>query len=149
VTTLSLRLRLTIWYTLALLVVLCLFGVAVLREQGRLGLRRVDRELEALTATVRSVLHEEFAELDDARTAAGEALKAVTAPERAGAILDTYGEPLAVLRRDLDLTDSLPSLDGVHTWTINAPSGAWRVQSQPYAVEAMTLVLVVGSRRLR
>ena len=36
-TTLSLRARLTLWYTLALLVVLCLFGANVLWQQRRIG----------------------------------------------------------------------------------------------------------------
>ena len=52
-TRLSLRARLTLWYTLALLVVLCLFGADVLWQQQRIGLRRVDRELEALTRDAR------------------------------------------------------------------------------------------------
>ena len=42
--TLSLRMRLTAWYTFALLVVLCLFGADVLWEQGRVGLRVGGRE---------------------------------------------------------------------------------------------------------
>ena len=44
--TLSLRARLTLWYTLALLVVLGLFAADVLWVQSRIGLRRVDRELD-------------------------------------------------------------------------------------------------------
>ena len=55
-TPLSLRARLTLWYTLALLVVLCLFGANVLWQQRRIGIRRVDRELEALTATLANVI---------------------------------------------------------------------------------------------
>ena len=41
----SLRARLTLWYTLALLVVLCLFGADVLWQQRRIGVRRVDRNV--------------------------------------------------------------------------------------------------------
>ena len=40
--TLSLRARLTAFYTVALVVVLCLFGANVWWVEGRLGLRRVD-----------------------------------------------------------------------------------------------------------
>ena len=42
-TTLSLRARLTLWYTLALVVVLGLFGADLLWVQSRIGVRRVDR----------------------------------------------------------------------------------------------------------
>ena len=45
-TRLSLRARLTLWYTLALLVVLALFGADVLWQQRRIGLRRVDRDFD-------------------------------------------------------------------------------------------------------
>ena len=55
-TTLSLRTRLTLWYTLALLVVLCQLGANVLWQQRRIGIRRVDRELEALTSTLANVV---------------------------------------------------------------------------------------------
>jgi hypothetical protein len=59
---LSLRARLTVWYALTLLAVLALFGVQVLWQQERIGLRRVDRELADLCATLSSVLHEEIGE---------------------------------------------------------------------------------------
>ena len=36
----SLRLRLTVWYTLALLVTLCLGAAVILREQAGVGMRR-------------------------------------------------------------------------------------------------------------
>ena len=46
--TLSLRARLTLWYTIALVLVLGLFGGNVLIEQKRLGIRRADQELDTL-----------------------------------------------------------------------------------------------------
>jgi len=58
--TMSLRARLTSWYTLALLVALIVFGINVLWQQKRVGTRRVDRELEALLATLESVVREEL-----------------------------------------------------------------------------------------
>ena len=51
-TTLSLCTRLTLWYTLALVVVLGLFGADVLWVQSGIGVRRVDRELDGLTTTI-------------------------------------------------------------------------------------------------
>jgi len=81
---LSLRTRLTVWYTFALLVVLCLFAADVLWQQGRLGLRRVDRELEAFSATLANVVQDELTEIADPRAAAEEARNTVNAPGRAG-----------------------------------------------------------------
>jgi hypothetical protein len=93
--TLSLRVRLTIWYTLALLVVLSLFGADVLWQLGRLGLHRVDRELDTLSATLTSVVRDELNEQANATAAAAEARSTVSAPGRALAILDERGTPLA------------------------------------------------------
>ena len=70
--TLSLRARLTLWYTLALLVMLLLFGVNVLVAQKRLGIRRTDRELDSVHVTLANVLREELRELDSPALAATE-----------------------------------------------------------------------------
>ena len=43
----SLRARLTVWYTVALLIVMALGGAVVLWQQGRIGLARVDRQLRS------------------------------------------------------------------------------------------------------
>ncbi len=91
---LSLRARLTLWYTIALLVVLSLFGADVLWQQRRLGVRRVDRELEALTTTLENVVRDELTETHDPAAAAKEARTTVTAPARAVAILDADGRAL-------------------------------------------------------
>src|SRR6266705_75313 len=96
---LSLRARLTLWYTLALLVVLCLFGADVLWQQRRIGVRRVDRELEAFTATLANVVGDELTEIADPRSAAQEARNTVTTPGRAVAILDARGDDARAARR--------------------------------------------------
>ena len=58
---LSLRLRLTVWYTLALLVALCLGGGRRLcASRAGVGMRRVDRELDALAGTLQRVLRDEL-----------------------------------------------------------------------------------------
>jgi signal transduction histidine kinase len=118
---LSLRARLTLWYTIALLVVLSLFGADVLWQQGRLGLRRVDRELDALTTTLENVVRDELTETHDPAKAAEEARTTVTSPGRAVAILG----PL------------------VATW--QAKSGAWRVHMRPQSFDTTTMTLLVAS----
>src|SRR5882762_7360672 len=86
--TLPLRARLTLWYTIALLVVLCVFAASVLWQQQRIGVRRVDRELAGLLATLENVVQDELNEKDDPATAAVEAPGTVNAPGRAIAIFD-------------------------------------------------------------
>ena len=144
--TLSLRVRLTIWYTLALLVVLSLFGADVLWQLGRLGLHRVDRELDTLSATLTSVVRDELNEQANATAAAEEARSTVSAPGRALAILDERGTPLAARWNGLALQERLPSgAEGPRVWTAQTPAGAWRVHSLPQRFGNATLVLLVAT----
>jgi signal transduction histidine kinase len=145
-TTLSLRARLTLWYTVALLVVLCLFGANVLWQQRRIGFRRVDRELEALTATLVNVVQDELNEQDDLVTAATEATAIVTAPGRALAIADAGGKVLGARWNRLELPDPIAGGgDEPSVKTIQASGVAWRVHTRPHAFGDRTLVLVVAS----
>jgi signal transduction histidine kinase len=143
---LSLRARLTVWYTFALLVVLCLFAADVLWQQGRLGLRRVDRELEAFSATLANVVQDELTEISDPRAAAEEARNTVNAPGRAIAILDARGGVLAARWTGLGLPAPLPTADaGPRLWTTETTGGAWRVLVRPQVFDGTSLVLVVAS----
>ena len=145
-TTVSLRMRLTLWYMLALLAVLCLFGVNVLWQQGRLGLRRVDRELDGLTATLASVVGDELKEEGNAKTAAEEARDTVTAPGRALAILDANGHTLAARWSGLELgAADLAGPSGPRAWSVHTTSGDWRVHALPQRFAATSLLLIVAS----
>jgi signal transduction histidine kinase len=143
---LSLRVRLTIWYTLALLVVLSLFGADVLWQQGRLGLRRVDRELDTLTATLANVVRDELKETANPVVAAEEGRDTINAPGRAVAILDEHGTPLSAQWNGLAVQERLPSGgEGARVWTAQTPAGAWRVHASPQRFKTTTLVLVVAT----
>jgi signal transduction histidine kinase len=143
---LSLRLRLTVWYSLALLVTMSLGGIVVLREQGRVGIRRVDRELDAFAGTLRGVLADELTEHDDVAVAAEDARRTVTIPGRAVAILDAAGHPLTADWGRLKLGDALPSGDdGSRVWTAESPDGAWRVHTASQSFEKNRLVLLVAA----
>jgi signal transduction histidine kinase len=145
-TRVSLRTKLTIWYTVALLVVLSLFGADVLWQQGRVGMRRVDRDLEAFTATLANVVREELTEMADARRAAEEARNTVATPGRAVAILDARGGVLAASWTGLTLPAPLPTADaGTRVWTADTAGGAWRVHAKPQIVGETSLVLLVAS----
>jgi two-component system, OmpR family, sensor kinase len=148
--TLSLRARLTLWYTLALLVVLSLFGADVLWQQRRIGLRRVDRDLDALASTVASVIHEELRENDAPKVAAEEARESVTTSGRAIAILDAAGRPLATALNGLALPVRLPAFEsGPAVWIETTPTGAWRVHTRPLSFDTPAgktpLVVLVAS----
>ena len=143
---LSLRARLTLWYSVALVVVLCFFGADLAWVQGRLGVRRIDRELTRETATLATVLQNELKENSSPAEAAEEAGRTVAALGRAVAILDESGLPLTAVWNGLDLHDRLPAATaGPLGWTVQTPSGAWRVHTQPQAFDHTTLVLLVAS----
>jgi len=144
--TISLRARLTIWYTLALLVVLSLFGGDVLWQQRRIGFRRVDGEIDALTATLGNVEQDELNEQDDPVTAATEATGTIAAPGRALAILDARGDVLGARWNGLD-PSALPAVPTLTpaVWTIGSGEAAWRVHATPHRFGAAALVLVAGS----
>src|SRR4051812_39346740 len=71
-TSLKLRTRLTLWYCVVLAAVFVTFGGAVTWQQQRIGQRRVDRELENLTATLAGLLRDELSENDTPVDAARE-----------------------------------------------------------------------------
>ena len=50
------RTRLTAWYSCALAAILLVLAVVVVWQQGRIGLGRVDRELDELTLTISGLL---------------------------------------------------------------------------------------------
>jgi heavy metal sensor kinase len=142
--TVSLRARLTLWYTMALVILLALFGVDVLIVQHRLGIRRVDRELDSVHATLATILREELRELDSPTLAAAEARDAIASLGGAVVILDASGQPLAARLDRLALRDMLP-LPGVSAErTIDTSSGEWRLHTESERVGPMAFTLVVG-----
>ena len=144
--TLSLRMRLTLWYTLALLIALSLFGADVLWTQGRLGTRRVDRELASLSATLADMVRDGLREQDPLVEVAEDARRSVTSPGYAIAILDADGRSLAATWAGLDLRDRLPPMPTKPlVWTVSTQSRAWRVRMQPLTSDAATLNLLVAS----
>jgi signal transduction histidine kinase len=148
VRTLSLRARLTLWYAVALLVILGLFAADVLWIQARIGTRRVDRELDAMIATAANVVEGEMHEHSRPASAAHEAIQAVAAPGRALAIFDAHGvEPLAARWAGLELKDDAltSSREGRLAWTTRATPNAWRAHAETRTFGATTLRLVAAA----
>src|SRR5215470_8846663 len=130
---LSLRGRLTLWYMLALVVVLLLFGLDVLLVQNRLGIRRADRELDSVHATLRNLLRAELNELDSPALAAAEARTSIESLGDDIAILDASGSPLAVQLDHVTLDELKPPAGFRGPRTIRTKSGRWRVHVRPEA----------------
>ena len=100
---LSLRVRLTLWYVLALVAVLVVCGVVVGRELDRIAQRRIDRELAGQAQTIVNVMEEEFQEQSPMLLAATVALQAVAQRERAFAVFDDKGGVIAERLNGLQL----------------------------------------------
>jgi len=96
------RARVIVWYSLVLVAVLAAFAVFIVWQQGRIGIRRVDRELDALSGTLENVLRDEMSETDDPMAAAAEARSTLAAPGRPLAILDADGRVMAAAWNGLD-----------------------------------------------
>jgi signal transduction histidine kinase len=102
---LSLRARLTLWYSVVLLAVLLAAGGAVVWLHSTLGLARVDAELQREAATVNGLLRGEFDDTDpdpghpdeqDVASRVAEALQDLELPGAGVAIFARDGPALAV-----------------------------------------------------
>jgi signal transduction histidine kinase len=145
-TRLSLRTRLTVWYSIALLATLTIFATVVIWQQGRIGLRRVDRELEESVGTLWNVFSDELAETSDPRAAAIEALHTLAMPGHPAAILDELGNALAADWNGLSADVASPGVrHGRGIWTAESARGAWRVIAAPKSTGSHSFLLLVGS----
>jgi two-component system, OmpR family, sensor kinase len=145
--TLSLRARLTVWYTVVLVIVLFTGGAGIWWMQGRIGVGRVDTELADVNGTVVRIISNELQEGEPVRAAATEASETVADRNLAVAIFDPSGVLLASRSTGIDLVDpgSGQPLSGVSTKL--TASGRWRIRSHIERIGA-TSVLVVLARSL-
>ncbi|HEY7475679.1 MAG TPA: ATP-binding protein [Vicinamibacterales bacterium] len=93
--TLSLRARLTLWYSAIVVAVLLGGGLASLFVQGRLGLERQDDELARLMLTLEGVMRTEINEGLTLQASAEEASAEVVAPDRMLVLVTPDGRTLA------------------------------------------------------
>ncbi len=142
---LSLRGRLTLWYSLVLLVVSALFGAVVVWQQGRIGTRRIDRELDALAATLENVLRDELSETSDPAAAADEANRTLAAPSRVAVVLDGSGRLLAGDARGVAIDTAAIGAGAASTWVARTSSGEWRAHVRPISAGARRFLLLVAA----
>ncbi len=133
--TLSVRARLTIWYTIVLCGVLVASGYALLLAQARVSLLRLDAELARISRAVGSVMSTELDERrdQDVTAAAGDTRDGLAVPGWTVAIASESGEVLA------------------GTWTLlpraelrDADIGPWRADGG----QARTIMASVGECRI-
>jgi two-component system OmpR family sensor kinase len=129
--TLSLRLRLTLWYTVVLVVVLGAFALGVVWMQGRIGVRNVDRELADAQATAVKIVGNELEEQASLAAAAAEAADTLGAGNLAIAVFDGNGATLSSRTAGLPLA------------SIDEPGG-WRVLTRDHAIGDTRLRILVA-----
>jgi len=123
--TLSLRARLTLWYTIVLVVVLAAFAMGVVWMQGRIGLRNADRELADADATAVKIIGNELEEGGSPEMAAEEATETLAAPNLVIAVLDRNHQTLS----------ARPA---------QTPDGAWRSRSREALIGGEHFQIVVS-----
>jgi two-component system, OmpR family, sensor kinase len=142
---LSLRARLTLWYSLALLVVSVAFAATVVWQQGRIGMRRVDRELDDLSATLANVLRDELSEMPNPKAAAEEVQRTMASSDRATAVLEGDGHVLAASWSGLTLQTAIAPSAGPRAWTVTTAGRTWRVHVTPMAAAPQSYLLLVAA----
>jgi heavy metal sensor kinase len=142
---LSLRARLTAWYSVLLLLALALFTAAVLWINWRLMLAGFDETLAGVSVTADNLLREEVGELHDLRNAAEEMIEVVHQPGIAIAVFDEKGTALHLVSSELPIArDSLNGASSMRS--IEGGDGrSWRVTTRRGSVEGQSFVIVVGA----
>lgn len=125
-TALSTRARLAAAYALALVVALSVTGVAVLWQQERIGIRRVDRELDTLASTLANGVRDEMRERRNLAHAAHEVQTLIPTANHSFAIFDAHGAVLAARWNGLELQPGQTALPPAST--VETPRGTWRVR---------------------
>ncbi len=125
----SLRARLTAWYSLLVVLTIAVFATAVLWLHWRLLLKQFDQGLQSTAATADNVFAEELEELKDRSRAAAEMTELVGTDGGAVQVLDSSGAPVGPDTRVMPLPRDTGSAGAVPlTETLTGPGGQqWRV----------------------
>lgn len=129
---LSLRARLTVWYSVLLLVSVAVLSGAVLLLDWHLLVRQADESLDALSLTAVKVVQDELAEHDDLPTATREMEGVVERRQFIVEVFDGHGAFVGTVKTPLALPATL--IGAAHpraTATIAGPDGRhWRVSAR-------------------
>ena len=140
---LSLRARLTAWYSVLLVLTLAVFIAAVLWLHWRLLLVQLDASLSSIAATASSVVAEEISELKDLRLATNEMEEVIHPANHVVQVLDAAGSPIHLDTRGLPLPEP-PGRAEAGTRSVTAADGRrWRLIVKSASAEGVRYSVAV------
>jgi heavy metal sensor kinase len=127
--TLSIRARLTLWYSTIVVTILVTGALIGSLAQSRLAIERLDDDLARALATLEGVMRTEFAEGLTLEAAAAEASAEVIVPDRTLAVRDTDGRVMRLWGLPFAAAH-LPPISAAETATMATPAGQVRYLSR-------------------
>jgi two-component system, OmpR family, sensor kinase len=142
---LSLRTRLTAWYSVLLVLTVAVFSAAVLWLHWRLLLEQFDEGLTSISATAANVVEEELGELHDLGLAAAEMAAVVHPSDYLVVVLDASGSPLQKVPLPLPADVRSPGFTSATRTLVAADGREWRVTVRGKTVEGVHYLVAVGA----
>lgn len=144
--TLSLRSRLTLWYSGLLLLAIVLFSATVLTLYWRLALKQSDESLEALSLTAANVVAGELAEHLTLAQAAEEMESIVRQPDLAVAVLDATGAATRPMPVALPIAPQAAHASGLTISMVSGDDGSqWRVALRHASGSGQTFTVAIAA----
>ena len=144
--TLTIRARLTIWYSLVTLLTLVAAALVLSAVHRRLGLNRIDLGLDDNLVTVRIGIDHELDEGLDLRHAVSDALSELELPGTGVAILDAQGALVGARSSGVvTLPESTLRLASAAAQSVPVDGGAVRIRATDHERDASRLRVVVWS----
>jgi signal transduction histidine kinase len=149
--TLSIRTRLTLWYSSVVVVVLVTGAVAGSFAQSRFALQRLDDDLARTLATLDGLMRAEFAEGHTLEAAAAEASTELVVPDQTLALMRPDGSILQVWGLPFDRASLPPGLSTPGVASVATQTGELRILSQvvDHAGQKYTAAVMVPLGALR
>jgi two-component system, OmpR family, sensor kinase len=136
------------WFSSLMAVALTIFSGGVLALHARWGQSQFDSELTSLAVETSRVLQEELAESGKLQKAAAEVQTSVNVPDRAIAVLDGSGAPVAADWHgfEYDVQATASGVSSTSLVTVSQHGRAWRVLTQHGSSSAGDYTILVGGR---
>ena len=144
---LSLRTRLTAWYSVLLVLTVAVFSTAVLWLHWRLLLEQFDDGLKSISATANNVVEEELDHRKELSFAASEMAEVVRPADGSVEILDASGSPIRPAARPMPLPPDVRSPGFTRTTqTLRSANGRpWRVSVRSRSSHGRRYLVAVGA----
>jgi heavy metal sensor kinase len=147
--TMSIRLRLALWFSAMMAIALTAFGAGALWLHTRWAAAQFDSELDNLGAAVAQVMQEELGESGNLLRAVRETRNSIDVANRATAILDVDGRPLAAHWHGFDAVGVFPPRDRLRhpaITTVVQRGSDWRVFQRSERSAAGDYTIVIAGR---